>query len=150
MNKHMKRPKNFDYIDWALKFCWLSPSGCWIYVRSTDRVGYVQISNGTKLVMAHRAVYEREYGPIKEGLEIDHTCNTRNCLNPSHMEQVTRSENVRRSSAWKTLPNVITNRTGICKRGHNNMKVKDVGGGKLAKYCVDCRKLSRKNRTKNL
>ena len=50
-------------------------------------------------IPAHRFAYERCVGPIPDGLDIDHKCRTRSCVQPSHLEPVTRAENVRRGIA---------------------------------------------------
>lgn len=47
-------------------------------------------------VIAHRWAYESIYGPIPEGLEIDHLCENPTCVNPEHLEPVTRGENMAR------------------------------------------------------
>jgi hypothetical protein len=49
-------------------------------------------------VVAHRFVYEALVGPIPEGMELDHLCRHRNCVNYEHLEPVTRGENVRRTA----------------------------------------------------
>jgi hypothetical protein len=48
---------------------------------------------------AHRVSYETFVGPIPQGLQIDHLCRVRNCVNPQHLEPVTGVENVRRGMA---------------------------------------------------
>lgn len=55
-----------------------------------------------RLVRAHRFSYERAVGPIPAGLQIDHLCRVRACVNPAHLEPVTCGENVRRS--WAAMP----------------------------------------------
>jgi DNA-binding XRE family transcriptional regulator len=45
---------------------------------------------------AHIVYYERTRGPVPSGLQLDHTCRCRACVNPSHLEQVTSATNVRR------------------------------------------------------
>jgi hypothetical protein len=47
--------------------------------------------------MAHRRVYELLVGPIPEGLQMDHLCRVKRCVNPDHLEPVTGSENVLRA-----------------------------------------------------
>lgn len=75
-------------------------SPCWIWQRNKDRSGYGQITVGPKggqtCVKAHRVYYERERGPIPIGLQLDHLCRVRDCVNPDHLEPVTLAENARR------------------------------------------------------
>lgn len=49
-----------------------------------------------RLVQAHRWAYEHAVGPIPQGLELDHLCRNTKCVNPAHLEPVTRAENLRR------------------------------------------------------
>ncbi len=44
----------------------------------------------------HRHRWEREFGPIPEGMDLDHLCRNRWCVNTGHLELVTRKENLRR------------------------------------------------------
>lgn len=47
-------------------------------------------------ILVHRLAWELANGPIPKGLQIDHLCHNRACINVAHMEVVTPSENVRR------------------------------------------------------
>lgn len=76
--------------------------------------GYGQISVNGKPKRVHRIAYELAYGPIPEGLEIDHLCGNRACCLPEHLEAVTHAENLRRSS---NIVGVLARRTH-CSRGH--------------------------------
>jgi HNH endonuclease len=72
--------------------------GCWLFP-FTQSDGYARMwTNSGYLLMAHRLYYEEARGPIPMGLELDHLCNTRACVNPSHLEPVTHLENIRRRS----------------------------------------------------
>lgn len=46
----------------------------------------------------HRWVHLRFIGPIPEGYDVDHLCSVRNCVNPDHLEAVTRTENIQRGN----------------------------------------------------
>jgi len=81
--------------------------GCWEWMGSRIKGGYGHFGVGSrtdgsrKLVLAHRLCYETLIGPIPDGLESDHLCRNRACVNPTHIEPVTRSENLRRSPLLK-------------------------------------------------
>jgi hypothetical protein len=76
---------------------WITPGG---YGRDYGADG--------RLTYAHRIAYERERGPIPEGLEIDHVCEQRACVNVSHLEAVTKRENCRRQYDRTPLPPIET------------------------------------------
>lgn len=72
-------------------------SGCWLWIGCLDRHGYGQFNaDGLVRCGAHRAAYELFVGPVAEGLDLDHLCRVPCCVNPQHLEPVTRVENVRR------------------------------------------------------
>lgn len=67
---------------------------CWLWVGPVWK-GYGKFAGTT----AHRVVYLRSGGTIPEGLELDHVCRKPLCVNPKHLEPVTREENARRRGA---------------------------------------------------
>lgn len=73
--------------------------GCWLWTAATFPSGYGALSNWPgNPVLAHRVSWEIHHGPIPDDLTIDHLCHTRRCVNPEHLEPVTRVENSRRQN----------------------------------------------------
>jgi hypothetical protein len=77
---------------------------------------------------AHRYSYTLLVGLIPHGLELDHRCNTPRCVNPQHLEPVTRTENNRRKGE----------RTLVCKNGHiyTNESTYHSKRGKVCRICM--------------
>ena len=68
---------------------------CWIFIGYTDAKGYGRVGNPNfkNLSMAHRYSYELYKEPIPEGLQLDHKCENKSCVNPEHLQPVTNLEN---------------------------------------------------------
>jgi hypothetical protein len=66
---------------------------CWLWTASTAN-GYGQFGIGfPKTTSAHRWSYENTHGIIPAGMQIDHICRVRLCVNPSHLRLVTNKQN---------------------------------------------------------
>lgn len=70
---------------------------CWLWTAATEK-GYGLYRHDGRLSKAHRVVYELLVGPVPTGLDLDHLCRVRNCVNPAHLEPVTRAVNLRRGA----------------------------------------------------
>jgi hypothetical protein len=70
---------------------------CWLWTASINRgTGYGQFARRHgDMVDAHRYSYELAHRPVPDGYDVHHTCHVRDCVNPAHLEAVTRSENLR-------------------------------------------------------
>jgi hypothetical protein len=98
-------------------------SGCWLWTGSIFPNGYGRTrvkSCGRRQLLAHRVVYEAKVGPIPKGLDLDHLCRVRCCVNPSHLEPVTRKVNLERGGVIAALNAMAAakNRAAFCARGH--------------------------------
>lgn len=94
----------------------VSETGCWLWTGAVWRNGYGKPSihvHGTRL--AHRAFYIEHVGPVPDGFDIDHRCHNadpdcirgpeclhRRCVNPDHLEPVTRRVNLTRAINSRT------------------------------------------------
>ena len=67
--------------------------GCIIWTGGTVSGGYGSHRVDGRMVLAHRYAWEREHGPIPDGMFIDHTCWERSCVNPDHLRLATISQN---------------------------------------------------------
>jgi len=72
--------------------------------------------NGTN-VCAHAAAYVHCIGAVPEGLELDHLCRNRACVNPTHLEPVTHSVNMRRGQHAASYSEITKQRVSAAKRG---------------------------------
>ena len=70
--------------------------GCWLWTATINQYGYGRFRHEGKFTTAHRVAWVLTHGPVDEGVEIDHLCRNRACVNPSHLEAVSRSTNYRR------------------------------------------------------
>ena len=89
-------------------------SGCWLWIGGKDKKGYGKFWWGGKTGRAHRWAYQRWRGVIPNNLEPDHLCRITGCVNPDHLEVVTRQVNVLRGNS----PVGINGRKTHCCRGH--------------------------------
>ncbi|MFJ8146570.1 HNH endonuclease signature motif containing protein [Streptomyces sp. NPDC096048] len=74
----------------------IDESGCWRWTGFISHKGYGRFRFASNVGHAHRFAYVVLVGPIGDGLEIDHLCRERSCINPEHLEAVTHSENLQR------------------------------------------------------
>lgn len=115
--------------------------GCWIWTGTINSGGYGVFRTGGQsapYLGAHRVVWQELVGPIPEGLELDHLCKVRHCVNPDHLEPVTPAVNQARSASFSSL----NRRKEACRHGHplsgDNLYVTPKG----FRQCRTCRKVA--------
>ena len=123
-------------------------SGCWLWTGYCDQWGYARGSYlNRKGVHVHRVAYMLFVGPILPGLEINHKCRVKCCINPEHLEAVTRKQHIAidddlisagRQKASHASATAQLARTH-CRRGHpfsdSNLKIHK-NGVRQCKKCI--------------
>ena len=87
---------------------------CWNWTGAISSVGYGRLSVNEYPRYAHRISYEMHVGPIPAGMQVDHLCRNRACVNPAHLEVVSQRENIIRG----TSPAAKAAHRRTCLRGH--------------------------------
>lgn len=112
---------------------------CWVWTASLFRKGYGQFnldSRGPKRsCYAHRVAYYLVKGPIPENLELDHLCRNHRCVNPEHLEPVTRQTHNSRGQS----PSAKNAAKTCCLHGHPYDLINtlfDNRGGRQCRMCA--------------
>lgn len=109
--------------------------GCWNWTAGLDSKGYGQFRVSTQQkIVAHRFAYELLVGPIPAGLQLDHLCRNRQCVNPDHLEPVDSRTNTLRGEG----PTAQHARKTHCCHGHEltDDNVRRTKRG--ARVCLTC------------
>lgn len=116
-------------------------TGCWLWFGSTvNGYGTIRLDRSRQVVKAHRLMYEHAVGPIPEGLQLDHLCRVRCCVNPDHLEPVTQQENMRRGE----LAAYYARSKAHCPQGHaydaenTGWRTRNRAGGGTYRACRTC------------
>jgi hypothetical protein len=113
------------------------PTGCWLWTGGVSKWGYGKFKVEGRTLAAHRWGYEALVGPVPEGLQIDHRCRVRSCVNPSHLDAVTCRENLLRGDTFQARNAAKTH----CPKGHpysgDNLMLS--AGGRYCRTCTRAR-----------
>ena len=117
---------------------------CWEWTASLGKTGgygrySVPLRGGSgkrKQVYAHRHAYESLIGLVPDGLDLDHLCRNRKCVNPDHLEPVTRRENLRRGIG----PTGLNMAKKHCPQGHEYNSENTFISRQGCRQCKVCRR----------
>jgi hypothetical protein len=114
-------------------------SGCWEWTGAvTNQYGncwnYVFPRGGARRTQAHRLSYILAKGEIPEGLQIDHLCKNKICVNPAHLEAVTQRENLLRGDTVASRNAAKTH----CTHGHEFNEENTNVNAKGYRICRQC------------
>ena len=124
---------------------------CWQWTGCINKDGYGMFNLNRKMMTSHRIAYRLFKDEIPKGLQVDHLCRNRSCVNPDHLELVTNQENAIRGI---TGMNNWQNRKTHCKRGHelkspNLLKSGIKRGWRQCRICHNIWQVERLHKIKN-
>lgn len=125
--------------DWERFWSKVEIGDCWQWLGGTNQSGYgrFRFSAGHTKV-AHRVSYEWLVGPIADGLELDHLCRNRGCVNPDHLDVTDHRTNVLRGDGIAGR----AARREHCRYGHPYTPENLVIKAKGARVCRECNNAS--------
>lgn len=107
--------------------------GCTVWTGSMSSSGYglYLVKSVGKRRMAHVVAWNMKFGEVPAGLQLDHLCRNRACVNTDHLEPVTGKVNVNRGY-WGMRTK--------CNRGHDLDGVRRDAwkAGAMVRYCKTC------------
>ncbi len=113
----------------------IKKEGCWKWLGYIRPDGYSEFAVDTsRNTPAHRIAYQEVIGPIPAGLQLDHLCRNRACVNPHHLEPVTAQTNTLRGET-PAARNVAKTH---CPQGHpyDLLNTNHRGGRRHCRACA--------------
>lgn len=120
---------------------------CWEWTNNLTPSGYGKLKVRQRSRAAHRVSYELLVGPIPPGLQLDHLCRNRACVNPDHLEPVTPQTNSLRGATWASRNAAKTS----CPQGHVFTAANtytNPAGSRCCRTCRNARKRAARARKK--
>lgn len=117
-----------------------NPDGCWPWTSYLNANGYGTFRPQRRQhLYPHRVAYVLSFGPIPEGLTIDHVkergCTMKSCCNPYHLEAISQSDNIKRYHKQRVRKQ--------CEHGllrHGPAKCKDCNNAYMRAYQMEWRR----------
>src|SRR3972149_166160 len=113
---------------------------CWQWTGTHTDTGYGKVFMDRRLWQAHRAAYVLYIGPIPDGLDIDHLCENKGCVNPEHLRPLDHRTNVLRGNHLFARRSRMT----VCEKGLHDLPPANTipENNGVNRRCRECRRAS--------
>src|SRR6478735_10416780 len=121
-------------------------NGCWVWVAGKYSNGYGSFCGHGQSRLAHRISWYLTYGewPVRE---LNHKCRNRACVNPDHLEDVSRQVNLLDSPVTLAALNVEKTH---CPQGHEYNEINTQFDAKGGRMCRECGRIRSRDRYRKL
>lgn len=138
--RRMRDPlERFD-LKWKLD----PDTGCHVWTKANNGVGYGVFYADGKMHLAHRWRWELDNGPVPKGMVLDHfKCSNRGCANQAHVRPVSQRENLLRGEGATALNAAKTH----CPQGHEYTEDNIYWHKDGSRDCKKCRTERRREQT---
>lgn len=129
--------KQGGYPDFSDTLVRVTPEAgeCWVWTAATQSKWYGRFKIAGKLEMSTRVSLRLAGVAVQDGLDVDHLCRRPICVNPAHLEAVTRRENTLRGAIMEVNRG---RRRGMCSKGHPLAGGNLILNGEYAPKCRTC------------
>lgn len=110
-------------------------TGCWNWSGTLTNRGYGSVCREGKKLLAHRVVYRAARG-LEDHQDLDHLCRNRRCVNPAHLEIVTRGQNCRRGANTRLTYGQVEEMRRLHAEGHRPTDLAARYGTSLSNVCL--------------
>jgi hypothetical protein len=118
-------------------------TGCWLWGACVYANGYGAVRVNGRTGVAHRWLWEQVVGLVPAGKELHHTCGIRRCVNPDHLQLVTRREHMHLSENSIAAAHA---KVTHCPQGHEYTGAHAYTDKKGRRSCRVCRVDSKRRR----
>lgn len=129
-------------------------TACWHWTAAKNSRGYGSFGYGGRTYLAHRIAYALTYGEIPVGMEINHVCGVKSCVNPLHLEVVTAAQNIQHARASGLMPASKLSRRNAakvaCANGHGYTPENTYTTPKGHRVCRECKRASGRRRLQRI
>jgi len=139
--KMRNKPKSYDEKAKEIirKNITINSKGCWIWQGNKDKEGYARFNYQKKKCRVHRISYLLFVDKLITNYIIHHVCGNPSCVNPGHLQQITKQEHNFRGNSASSL----NNRKEKCPKCGGGYTIVKYGVSKNPRrMCKPCRKLT--------